>query len=77
MSLSFLNKLDFPKIVNLVEIWQPKIRLDMEGYHEPINYSRPAFGRPRPKVTIIGAAVMLQTIHPKSLSNLSQVPFST
>ena len=40
MSLSFLNKLDFPKIVNLVEIWQPKIRLDMEGYHEPINYVR-------------------------------------
>ena len=35
-----IHKLELPKIINLVEIWQPKIRLDMEGYHEPINYVR-------------------------------------
>ena len=35
-----INKLELPKIINLVEIWQPKLKLDIQGYHEPINYIR-------------------------------------
>ena len=35
-----IYKLELPKIINLVEIWQPKLKLDIQGYHEPINYIR-------------------------------------
>ena len=33
-------ELEFPKIVNLVEIWQPKLSMNVENYHDPINYLR-------------------------------------
>ena len=33
-------RLNYPKIINLVEIWQPKLKMNIENYHEPIKYIR-------------------------------------
>ena len=33
-------KLNYPKIINLIEIWQPKLQMKIDNYHEPLKYIR-------------------------------------